>query len=184
MRKGILAVGVIVLIVGIVFIPTSRLISENRTTWDYNEKRYGYLQQNQLPEGLIFELYLNTSQRWTVKLLEYGQETNATIDEHKPYIQVYDYSDTLIYDVPYETLRIMPHGWEPVPIEGWYKIDINWKPSTNILLSSGFGVNIGTFVERIETVYPYGELFSVGLFLVVIGAVIGIVGALTSPKTR
>lgn len=181
MRKETLIVGAIVVVIALVFIPTSRLIKETRTEtwWEYNEDCYGYHCENELKD-MPEEIYLTKEQRWTVKMLDYGEEYHPTFDGNKLYIQLYDYSDTLIYDVPYETLRKMPRGWEPVPVDGWYKIELEWKPGPVgiILWGLGHGECIGTYTEIVEIsdIYPYGFLFPIGLLLVILGAIISMVG--------
>lgn len=178
MRKDILIVGIIILIVGVIFIPIYRSISWISSEWVYESfgrstrgpTLYQYPPPPETPEvvKLPIEYYLYPTQRWTVNLTYGGKlPLDATI-----YLR--DYQEKLIYKVPYSDLKKIPHGWEPVPIEGNYEFEIVMY----IDPEEGFSWEVGYWIQRMQTIYPLEPLLWVGIGFVVAGAITASMGTL------
>jgi uncharacterized membrane protein len=160
MRKELLVIGIVLIAVGVIFIPTSRLPEERKVQ---------YLQTVASFEGRYFsshiELYLEGNKKYNV--LWVGTLTGYPIGS--PTLEVKDPNGNIIYS----SYSFPP----PNNIDFWGVLSGMYAIDFNVLKSEDTHLTITKYVEIIETTYPYNSLISMGLLLIVLGAVVSIVGA-------
>ena len=171
MRISIIVVGAVIMVVGIVLIPTSRLVSETSSKWEYHGVRD--------VGGASFSpqyIYLYPDQRWTLEITYYAGDSPPSLPSNLT-ITLSDYQGNLVYSVPYSVLKGMPHGWEPVSVEGNYTLRI-------VRLDEWLGIeaSYGYWAKETQTIYPLESWLQIGIALLIGGAIITSIGAFLKRK--
>jgi hypothetical protein len=162
MRKEFLVIGIVLIVVGAIFIPTSRIISETTQV-----ERYEQVVSKQGVSN--FQLYLESGKYRIYQLIG-----GYRVGTH-PKISIYDSDNNLLYDFDVEEAHwfyfTVPSGFYKFAIEGSYSI-------------SESSIDVDRFVTEERTVYPIESLLPFGLLLVVLGAGVTVVGAIIPSKKK
>lgn len=163
-RIGIVIVGAVMMVVGIVLIPTSRHVSEASDAWvrvdggDASSASFGVA---------YFHLY--AGQRWALKITHYNGTSSAQGTLTVPsnlMVRLYD-DNGHNFEVPYSVLEGMPHGWGPVTVEGYYAVRL-----VGLREALGFRAEFDVWGKEAQTIYYNPLRFQIGLALLIGGAII------------
>lgn len=165
MKKEFLVIGIVLMVVGVIFIPVSRLSKEGKVQDIQTVASF---------EGRYFsryiELYLEGNKRYNIRWS--GTLRGYLIGE--PTLEVKDPNANIIYSSDSFPPPSSINFWGV--LSGIYTIDFN------VLKSEDTRLTIYKYVDITETTYPYNSLLPMGFLLVVLGVVVTIAGIIIHSK--
>lgn len=168
MRKDTLVIGIVIILIGIIFIPLSRISETRRVSTSQTQTVANSLC---LPPIVTYLESGNYHIRITEDRIIVGQSA---------LIIVYDQNNHVVFQ------SSILESWEPFEIKYDYDFIVQNSGFHNITLkdASGFIVQITTTktVWNDVIAYPFESLFSIGLAMVIIGVAFMIFGSVIPSK--
>jgi hypothetical protein len=168
-------IGILVLVLGSVFIGVSR-ISDEKGYWYHGDGSASYNTDSSM-------IFFEKDDRWTIENVSYlmwigGINQSVSRPTDNLQVSLYDGNGNRVTQVSYSDLKQMPIGL-PVPNTGMYTIKIE-----NIGASYTVSATFVRWVFKNETVFPYNYLFPVGILVLLGGAGTAAYGAVKRSRLR
>jgi hypothetical protein len=180
MDDRIAFIGVLVLVLGIVFIGVSRISYEKGPGYWYHGD--GTTSHGADTGTISSTIFFEKDDRWTIENVSYLLWNDADQSVNQPTdnlpVSLYDRNDNQVTQVSYGDLKQMPTGL-PVPNSGLYTIKIE-----NIGQSYTVSATFVRLVFNNETVSPYNYLFPVGILVLLGGAGTAAYGIVKRSRVR
>jgi hypothetical protein len=180
LRKGILAAGVILLVVGVILLPISQ-VTKTRSVWVPPERVATY-QGDGIPH--ILRVYLEGGNKYRLCL---GSSTHSVYGGEYPpsRLEIRDPTDNIIYKYQYQRsgefvtdvkFQALISGVYEIEWWGYYR-DSEWNPVDLIYIEK-------LSPPREETYQPLEGFLWFGILLVVVGAGICVLAVAIPPRSK